>query len=243
MPEPVPPVGERHVVVDADEVDVSVRPERVEVEEHGLSRTRSGILTAIRGVTAIRGMMPEVFRPVRGIADRSGGSEDAAHVRREIAERLHRGIAAWVRADRREPAHLRADQEGVDPARPGAEMGTVQDHAPQAPGAGRAGPGDGLAGDHELARARRAEEGRDLGRRSGGAVDRAGMTRRRGAGDPTPPREGRLASLARMVAVGVRQRVLRGYVHQEEGIERHPEPAGLQLADRLDDREVGGRAA
>jgi hypothetical protein len=34
MLEAVAPVGERHVVVDADEVDVGVRPERVEVEEH-----------------------------------------------------------------------------------------------------------------------------------------------------------------------------------------------------------------
>jgi hypothetical protein len=32
MIEAVAPVGERHVVVDADEIDVGVRPERVEVE-------------------------------------------------------------------------------------------------------------------------------------------------------------------------------------------------------------------
>ena len=33
MIEPVAPVGERHVVVDADEVDLRVGPERIEMEE------------------------------------------------------------------------------------------------------------------------------------------------------------------------------------------------------------------
>ena len=34
MLEPVAPVGERHVVVDADEIDLRIGPERIEVEEH-----------------------------------------------------------------------------------------------------------------------------------------------------------------------------------------------------------------
>jgi hypothetical protein len=34
MLEPVAPVRQRHVVVDPDEIDLRIGPERVEVEEH-----------------------------------------------------------------------------------------------------------------------------------------------------------------------------------------------------------------
>jgi hypothetical protein len=229
MLEPVAPVGERHVVVDADEIDVPVRPERVEVEEH----VPASVLR----------MMPEVFRPVGGVAELRRWPEDRPDIGGEVAERLHGGIARCVRAHRGQAAHLRADQEGVDPARGLAEMGIVQDHAPQPPVTRGAGAAYDLAGDRELARARRAEEGRDLRRGRGGPIDRSRVARRRGAGDPSPPGKGRLAQFGCIVAVRVRQRIARGHVHQEEGIEGDPQLAGLQLADRLDHREVGGRAA
>jgi hypothetical protein len=69
MIEPVAPVRQRHVVIDADEVDVGVRPERVEVEEH-IAR-------------AVGRMVAEVFRPVGGIADLRPSAEDRAHIRGE----------------------------------------------------------------------------------------------------------------------------------------------------------------
>ena len=62
MVEPVAPVGERHVVVDADEVDRVVRPERVEVEED-VAR-------------AVLRVVPEVLRPVGGVAELGAGPED-----------------------------------------------------------------------------------------------------------------------------------------------------------------------
>jgi hypothetical protein len=62
MVEAVAPVGERHVVVDADEIDVGVRPERVEVEEHVAA--------------AVARLVAEVFRPVGGVADLGARPED-----------------------------------------------------------------------------------------------------------------------------------------------------------------------
>jgi hypothetical protein len=53
MIETVAPVRQRQIVVDADEVDIGVRPERVEVE--------------IDVATAVLRMVAEVFRPVGGI--------------------------------------------------------------------------------------------------------------------------------------------------------------------------------
>ena len=74
MIKPVAPVRQRHVVVDADEIDVGVRPERVEVEIH--------VARAIAGVVA------EIFRPVGGVADLHAGAEDRAD---GSGQRLQRG--------------------------------------------------------------------------------------------------------------------------------------------------------
>jgi hypothetical protein len=50
----IAPIGEWHVVVDANEIDVAVCPERIEMEEH-VAR-------------AVAGLVPEIFRPIGGIA-------------------------------------------------------------------------------------------------------------------------------------------------------------------------------
>jgi hypothetical protein len=55
MLEPVAPVRQRHVVVDPDEIDLRIGPERIEVEEH-VAR-------------AVAGLVPEILAPVGGIAD------------------------------------------------------------------------------------------------------------------------------------------------------------------------------
>jgi hypothetical protein len=122
MLEPVAPVRQRHVVVDADEIDLRIGPERIEVEEHVAA--------------AVARLVAEILRPVGGVADLRAGPEDRAHIREQIPIGLHRRIGAGARADRGQPAHLGADQEGVDPARRRAEMGVVQDHPAQAPVAG-----------------------------------------------------------------------------------------------------------
>ena len=59
MLEPVPPVRQRHVVVDADEIDLRIGPERIEVEEHVAA--------------AITSLVPEIFQPVRRVSDLSAG--------------------------------------------------------------------------------------------------------------------------------------------------------------------------
>ncbi|SUZ33570.1 hypothetical protein ROE7235_03342 [Roseibaca ekhonensis] len=126
MLEPVAPVRQRHVVVDPDEIDLRIGPERVEVEEH-VAR-------------AVARLVPEIFAPVRSIANRRAGPEDRADIGKQVAKGLHRRIGGCARADRRQPRHLGADQESIDPARRRAEMGVVQHHAPQTPVAGGPGP-------------------------------------------------------------------------------------------------------
>ena len=51
----IPPVGKRQIIVDADEADVGISPERIEVK--------------IEIAGAIARLLAEVFRPVGGIAD------------------------------------------------------------------------------------------------------------------------------------------------------------------------------
>ena len=229
MLEPVAPVGERHVVVDPDEIDLRIGPERIEVEEH-VAR-------------AVARLVPEILRPVGGIADLRPGPEDRAHIREQIPIGLHRRIGGGARADRRQPRHLGADQEGVDPARRRAEMGVVQHHAPQAPVAGWPGPRNRLTRDAEARGRGRAEQRRDLACGRGGLVHGPGVARSRRTGDPPPPGEGGLAGLGGVVGIRVRQRVAGRHVHQDEGIEGDPQPARLHLLDRLHHREVGRRAA
>jgi len=122
-------------------------------------------------------------------------------------------------------------------------MGVVQHHAPQAPVAGRPGPRNRLTRDAEARRRRRAEQCRDLACGRGGLVDGPGETRRWRTGDPAPPGESGLPRLGGVIGIWVRQRVAGRHVHQDEGIEGHPQPAGLHLLDGLHDGEVGRRAA
>ena len=143
---------------------VVVRPERVEVEED--------VARAVLRVVA------EVLRPVGGVAELGAGPEDRPHVGREVDELGDRRIARRAAPHLRDPAQLRADQEGVDPARRGAEMRVVQDHPPQAPVVGIAVPLDPLVVDVEVGRLGIAEERGDLRARGGGLVDAAGVARR-----------------------------------------------------------------
>ena len=148
-----------------------------------------------------------------------------------------------ARADRRQPRHLGADQERIDPARRRAEMGVVQHHAAQTPVAGRACPRNRLTRDAEARGRGRAEQRRDLACGRGRLVHSPCETCRRRTGDPPPPGECGLACLGGVVGIGVRQRVAGRHVHQDEGIEGDAQPAGLHLLDRLHDGEVGRRAA
>jgi len=60
------PVGDRHVIVDPDEIDIRAGPERIEME--------------IDIVRAVVGPEVRVFAPVRGVADLASGPHDRLHV-------------------------------------------------------------------------------------------------------------------------------------------------------------------
>ena len=203
----VAPVGNREVIVDADEIDAGVGPQRVEMEKH-VAR-------------AILRMMAEILAPVGGIADLRAGPENGAHVGCQQPERRDRREAGGAVADGSEATQLRADQEGVHPARRCAEMGIVQDHPPVAPVIAP-GPSDALARHREVRDLRIAEEGGDLRSRRGRLVDRASKASRRRTGDAPAPWVGRLARRRGVVAVGVGQAVALGNVHQQERIEGDP---------------------
>ena len=132
----VAPIRKGQVVVDADEVHIRIGPERVEVE-----------MDVLRSVLRL---VAEVFRPVGGVADLRNRTEDRAHIRCERPEGRDGRIGARCAAGLRDPAQLAADQEGIDPARRGAEMGIVQNHPPEAPVRPGAGERDGRARDREL---------------------------------------------------------------------------------------------
>ena len=204
----VAPVRERQVIVDPHHVDRRLRPELVHVEDD----VARAVVRPVR----------VVFAPVRGIGDRA--AEDRAHIVRERAELVDRGIGPGPgpRPHGGQPDELGADGERVGALLLG-QLRIVQDHRPEAFGAG--------------------EERLDLGRRGRGLVDRAGVARRRRAGDAPPPREHRLAVLRGIVAVGVGQIVARGDVHDDEGIEHDPLAVRPQEADRLAHGRIRRRAA
>jgi hypothetical protein len=84
---PLAPVRQRHVIIDADEIDVGVRPERVEVEEH--------IAAAVGGV------VPKVFRPVGCIAVRRSRLCGKPH--RSASRRSHWRFRFYLPASKKSP--------------------------------------------------------------------------------------------------------------------------------------------
>ena len=119
----------------------------------------------------------------------------------------------------------------------------MQDHPAQAPFADRAGPSDSLPGNAEVGRRGRAEQGRDLRGSRAGLVHRSSIARRRRAGDPAAPGEGRLASFRGVVAVGIGRCIAGRYVQQQEWIKGDAQPARLHLPDRLCHGKICWRSA
>jgi hypothetical protein len=71
----VAPIGERHVVVDANRIDRRMRPKRVEV---------------IEDVARARRLMPEILAPVRPVADLRLRPEYCPDLARQRHQRLHK---------------------------------------------------------------------------------------------------------------------------------------------------------
>src|SRR6185312_2618291 len=91
-PAAVAPIGELHVVVDADEVYVGVAPQRIEIEQQRAGR--------------VAGLVRVVFRPVRRIAELGLGQEDA-HVGGQVLQRAYRGIVVRAAAQACQPDEFR----------------------------------------------------------------------------------------------------------------------------------------
>ncbi|MPL93989.1 hypothetical protein SDC9_40137 [bioreactor metagenome] len=219
----VAPVRKRHVIVDADEIDVLVGPERIEVE----------IAVAVaRGIARI-------FRPVGGIADLAAGPEDRAHLRGKDAKGRNRRKAVSRPADLVQRHHLGADAKGLDPAGHRAQMRVMQDEAAHRPFR-RPRVANRAVARGEITGLRRTEEGRHFGLGGQAAVGAARPPRRDRERDPPAPGQDRLAPGP---APGVGQRVTPGLVHQDEGIEGHRLARRAQGHDRLDHRGIGRSAA
>lgn len=221
----VAPVGQRPVDVDADGVDIGARPQRVEVE--------------VDVARAVGRVMAEVLRPVGSVGDFGGGAEDGFHIGGQIRQRRNEGIGAGAVTHGGEAAHFRADDERVDTAGSGGEVGVMQDEAAVRP-LGRAGVGDGCIGDVEVWKVGETHEGGDLEGGGGALVGRAGLAGRGRDGDAAAPGVGRLDDAAR---VGIGQHIVRRHVHEDEGRERDFEPAVVEILDGGNHRLVGRRAA
>ena len=113
----VAPVGEGHIAIDADIMDRRRRPQQIEME--------------VMIAAAIIRMVAEIFRPVGRIGDFRIG-QDRRHIAGEADERCDCRIDAATRPAGRQALELAADQERLDAARRGAEIGIVQDHPPVA---------------------------------------------------------------------------------------------------------------
>ena len=133
----VAPVGERHVVVDADGIDGGRGPERIEIE-----------VDVARPVVRV---IAEIFAPVRTVGDGGAAAPGPPSPRRPGRRaRATKGKAFALVAQLRQSAQLRADDEAVHPAGGRREMGIVQHHAPVAEIA--APIGDAVAADIEVRR-------------------------------------------------------------------------------------------
>ncbi len=217
------PVGQRHVVVDADEVDIRIGPKRVEVKER----------LATAGVIAV------IFRPVGGIADLDRRPENSAHIRRKRPQRRDRRKAVSRPAQLRQPDHFRADQERVHPTRQRAEIRVMQDKAAIAP-LGRAAIDHAAVAHGKILAGGGAEEPRDIGGVLGAAVRAALATGCDLGGDATAPWHDRLIRRARpRIGPTIPGQLL----HQDEGIKDRLAAFRTQRPQRLDDRGIGRRPA
>ena len=181
----VAPIGQRHIIVDTDEIDRVVGPQRIKVKEH--------IAAAILRVIA------EIFGPIRSIADLGARAQKQPRFCGQRAKRLHRDKAVPRPADLRQPAHLGADAKGLYPACGFAQGGIMQDEPRHRPFLW-AGIDDLIARNGKIRRRDRAEERRYLVMRAQRPVRAARLTRRFRQRDPPPPRQ---LGLGARIAIGI----------------------------------------
>jgi len=81
---------------------------------------------------AVLRLVAGIFRPVGGIGE-LGVGQYGRNVLGKRCECCDERIGLAIAPERRQPAQLAADQEGIDAAGQGAEPGIMEHHAPQAP--------------------------------------------------------------------------------------------------------------
>ena len=173
-----PPIGQRHIVINPDEIDVLIGPQRVQMEQN--------IARPILRVIA------EIFAPICGIGDVDIRPQNSTHIGGQLNHRLNRWKRTGVIADRGDPAHFRPDAKRIDPACGLAQMGIVQHEPPVPPvlrrtvipqiailptdvgqqrlGLGLVRGGREIIGGIEIGAIRRAKKRLNLGARCGGLI-------------------------------------------------------------------------
>ena len=115
----VPPVGERRIEIDADEIDSRVRPQRIEMK--------------MEAAAPVRRIVAAPLGPVGGIRDLRPRPQNAPHLGGQRLQPRDARIGAGARAHRRDPAQLAGDEKRIHPARRDGERRIVADHPRQPP--------------------------------------------------------------------------------------------------------------
>src|SRR5690554_5925919 len=116
---PLAPVRQRHVIVDSDEIDIFIGPQRIEMK--------------IPVARAILRLIAEILRPIRRIADLDLWPQQRTHFCRQIYQCGDRRKAAISAPYLRQPAHLGTDTKALDTTHSRTERRIVQDKAPITP--------------------------------------------------------------------------------------------------------------
>ena len=112
----ITPIPERRIPVDADEIDIRTRPERIQ-RKQDIARSVPRHIGAILGPVC----------PIGNLRPR----QDRLHLRRERHQRLNERKRARRILHAAEAHHLAADQERLDPARLGGQLSMMQDEVPE----------------------------------------------------------------------------------------------------------------
>ena len=108
----IAPIGNRHVVIDADKIDIGISPQRVEME--------------IPVVASVLRLIPKIFGPVRRIADLGGAPQQCPRFSGQRSQGRNCRKSTVCTTDLRQAAHLGTDTERIHPTSGRANRGIVQ---------------------------------------------------------------------------------------------------------------------
>ena len=88
----IPPIGEGHIIVYADEIDIGIGPKRIKME--------------IAIIAAVIWLIAEIFGPISRIGQFGARAQELSHIRRQRAQSLHRHKPPAGAANLRQAAHF-----------------------------------------------------------------------------------------------------------------------------------------